>query len=149
MPGKCIFCRIVAGEAPATVVAETEHTVAFLDANPLSPGHTLVVPRDHAERLEDMDEKTAKAVMAELRRLAPAVEVAVDADGLTVGFNDGRAAGQEIPHVHGHIIPRFESDGGGPIHAVLPGGADQDGDAEAIGAAIEAELGDALPTGGE
>ncbi|MDZ7850004.1 MAG: HIT family protein [Halodesulfurarchaeum sp.] len=120
MPADCIFCQIAAGEAPAATIVETERAMAFLDARPLAPGHTLVIPRTHAERLGDLDRETAEAVMDLLWQLAPAVEAAVDADATTIGFNDGRAAGQEVPHVHGHIIPRSRGDGGGPIHAVLP-----------------------------
>lgn len=114
----CPFCGIVAGEIPGRIVAETDHTTAFLDANPLAPGHTLVVPNDHHERLDDLSEELANEVFATLHRLTPAVEAAVDADATTVAFNNGSAAGQEVPHVHGHIIPRFEDDGGAPIHVV-------------------------------
>ena len=141
MPESCIFCQIAAGDAPAAVVAADEHTIAFLDANPLAPGHTLVIPKTHAERLEDLDPETARAIMDRLRTLAPAVEAAVDADATTVGFNNGTAAGQEVPHVHGHVIPRFDGDGGGPIHAVLPRKPDREvGDREEIAAAIQSEL---------
>jgi len=118
MSEDCIFCAIVEGDIPADVVYETEDTVAFLDANPLSPGHTLVIPREHHERLTDMSETLATEVMETLHRVTGAVEAAVDADATTVAFNDGEAAGQEVPHVHGHVIPRFHGDGGGPIHAV-------------------------------
>lgn len=114
----CPFCGIVAGEIPGRIVAESDHTTAFLDANPLAPGHTLVVPNDHHERLDDLSEELANEVFATLHRLTPAVEAAVDADATTVAFNNGSAAGQEVPHVHGHIIPRFEDDGGAPIHVV-------------------------------
>lgn len=119
MPGQCIFCAIAAGEADARVVAQTDEAFAFLDANPLAPGHTLVIPRDHHETLADLPESTGTAVFLLLHRLVPAVERAVDADASTVGFNNGTAAGQEVDHVHGHIIPRFEGDGGGPIHAAM------------------------------
>ncbi|MDR5656059.1 HIT family protein [Halodesulfurarchaeum sp. HSR-GB] len=140
---ECIFCAIAAGDAPAATIRKDDRTMAFLDANPLAPGHTLVIPNAHAERLEDLDTETARAVMDRLRELAPAIEAAVDADATTVGFNNGRAAGQEVPHVHGHIIPRFDGDGGGPIHAVLPRGADRNaGDPEAIARAINDHLRD-------
>jgi histidine triad (HIT) family protein len=114
----CVFCRIVAGTASARIVRETETTLAFLDANPLAPGHTLVVPKGHHERLADMAHDLAADVFAEVRELVPRVEAAVDADGTTVGVNDGGAAGQEVPHVHVHVVPRFDDDGGGPIHRV-------------------------------
>ncbi|ELY64013.1 HIT family protein [Natronococcus jeotgali] len=113
-----IFSKIVAGEIPARIVYEDETTVAFLDANPLAPGHTLVIPREEYERLNDVPEDVATDLYATIHRLVPAVEDAVDADASTVAFNNGEAAGQEVPHVHCHIVPRFEGDGGGPIHGV-------------------------------
>jgi len=118
MSEDCIFCQIVDGDIPARVVYEDDDVLAFLDANPMAPGHTLVVPKHHHETLGDLPEAAGSAVFAALHRLAPLVEDAVDADASTVAFNNGEAAGQEIPHVHGHVIPRFEGDGGGPIHAV-------------------------------
>ncbi|WP_256685417.1 HIT family protein [Halococcus qingdaonensis] len=118
MSNDCPFCGIVAGEIPGRIVFETDDVTAFLDANPLAPGHTLVVPNDHHERLADLPEELAREVFAVLHRLTPAVETAADADGSNVAFNDGPAAGQEVPHLHGHIIPRFDDDGGAPIHVV-------------------------------
>ena len=114
----CPFCGIVAGEIPGRIVFENDDVTAFLDANPLAPGHTLVVPNDHHERLDDLSADLAREVFTALHRLTPAVEAAADADGANVAFNDGPAAGQEVPHLHGHIIPRFDDDGGAPIHAV-------------------------------
>ena len=113
-----IFEQIVAGEIPARIVYETDTVAAFLDANPLAPGHTLVVPKEAHERLGDIPAEEAAAVWTAVQELVPQIEAAVDADATTVGVNDGEAAGQEVPHAHVHIVPRFEGDGGGPIHAV-------------------------------
>ncbi|WP_440766582.1 HIT family protein [Natronorubrum sp. DTA7] len=113
-----IFSQIVEGEIPARVVYEDETTMAFLDANPLAPGHTLVIPKDEYERLNDIPDDVATDLYATIHRLIPAVEESVDADATTVAFNNGEEAGQEVPHVHCHIVPRFEGDGGGPIHAI-------------------------------
>ncbi|MWV41514.1 HIT family protein [Natrialba sp. INN-245] len=113
-----IFSQIVEGEIPARIVYEDESTVAFLDVNPLAPGHTLVIPKDEYERLNDVPEDIATELYATVHRLVPAVEEAVDADATTVAFNNGEAAGQEVPHVHCHLVPRFAGDGGGPIHAI-------------------------------
>jgi len=76
------------------------------------------VPKAHANRLADLDAADSRAVFDLVHELAPHVEDAVDADALNVGVNDGEAAGQEVPHVHVHLVPRFEDDGGRPIHAV-------------------------------
>jgi histidine triad (HIT) family protein len=119
MSSECIFCGIVDGEIPSHTVYEDEETVAFLDANPLSPGHTLVIPREHHERLNDVPSETASALYETLHRVVPAVEASVDAPATTVAFNNGPVAGQEVPHVHGHVVPRFEGDGGRPIHALV------------------------------
>jgi histidine triad (HIT) family protein len=114
----CIFCSIVAGDIPARTVCEDDEVLAFLDANPLAPGHTLVIPKTHHERLNDLDDDLGAAVLGTVHDLVPVVEAAVDAPATTVAFNNGAAAGQEVGHVHAHIVPRFEGDGGGPIHAV-------------------------------
>ncbi|MFB6133234.1 MAG: HIT family protein [Halanaeroarchaeum sp.] len=143
MPQQCIFCAIAGGEADARIVAETEDAIAFLDANPLAPGHTLVIPRDHYERLADLPGATGREVFSLLHRLVPAIEEAVDADATTVGFNDGSAAGQEVDHVHGHVIPRFEGDGGGPIHGVVGSRPHlDDGDLDDIAAHVAAAVGE-------
>jgi histidine triad (HIT) family protein len=133
-----IFTQIVEGEIPARIVYEDETTVAFLDANPLAPGHTLVIPKDEYERLNDVADDVASDLYATIHRLVPAVEEAVDADASTVAFNNGEAAGQEVPHVHCHIVPRFEGDGGGPIHAVAGDAPDlADGELDEIATEIE------------
>lgn len=115
----CIFCRIAAGEAPSRTVYRTDDVVAFLDANPLAPGHTLVVPAEHHERLEDLSAALAGELFDAVHHLVGPVGTAVDADGSTVAVNNGPAAGQEVPHIHCHLVPRFADDGGGPIHAAM------------------------------
>ncbi|ELY50035.1 MULTISPECIES: HIT family protein [Natronorubrum] len=114
-----IFTQIVEGEIPARVVYEDETTIAFLDANPLAPGHTLVIPKEEYERVNDVPDDVATDLYATIHQLIPAVEESVDADASTVAFNNGEAAGQEVPHVHCHIVPRFEGDGAGPIHSIF------------------------------
>lgn len=118
MTDDCIFCKIVAGDIPGRIVHETDDAVAFLDANPLAAGHTLVVPREHRETLADIPDEEAAALFDAVHELVPRVEAAVDADASNVGINNGRASGQEVPHLHVHVVPRFEGDGGSPIHAV-------------------------------
>lgn len=139
----CIFCAIVAGDQPGHVVYEDDDVVAFLDANPLARGHTLVVPRDHHERIQDMPGEIARDVFGTIHELVPAVETAVGADATNVGFNNGETAGQVVPHVHGHVIPRFDGDGGRPIHAVAPS-QEQLSEAElaAVADDIDAALGE-------
>jgi histidine triad (HIT) family protein len=121
MSDETLFTRIVDGEIPSYTVYEDETTYAFLDANPLAPGHTLLIPKEPYERLSEMPRDVAADVFGVLPEITAAVEAAVDADATTVAVNNGPAAGQEVPHVHWHIIPRFEDDGVGPIHALFEG----------------------------
>ncbi|WP_255193469.1 HIT family protein [Natronobeatus ordinarius] len=133
-----IFSKIIDGEIPARVVYEDETTFAFLDANPLAPGHTLVIPKAEYERIEDLPEDVARDLFATVSRLTDAVQTAVDADGATVGFNNGEAAGQEVDHVHCHIVPRFADDDGGSLHTAFGDFADlSDDELDEIAADVE------------
>lgn len=114
-----IFRKILDGEIPSRDVYEDDDTYAFLDVNPLARGHTLVIPKEDAETLEDLDDGGA-ALFDTVRRLAPRVADAVGAPAYNIGLNNGEEAGQEVPHVHVHIVPRFDDDGGHPIHAIQP-----------------------------
>ena len=128
MSDDCIFCSIVEGEIPSRTVYEDDDVVAFLDANPLARGHTLVVPKAHHQFLSDLPEELSASVFAAVRTVTPRVEAAVDADAHTIAINDGPAAGQEVPHLHVHVVPRFDGDGGGPIHAIAGQRPDLDDD---------------------
>jgi histidine triad (HIT) family protein len=119
----CIFCRIVANEIPAEIVATEEHTVAFLDIAPLADGHTVIVPRRHVATIEEMEPREASALFAVVQRLAGPVRRALGAAGSTIGINNGPATGQTIPHVHVHIVPRWPDDGAGSVHTIFRAGA--------------------------
>lgn len=108
----CIFCRIAAGELPASVVYEDEHAMAFLDIQPINPGHVLVIPKKHAKLLVDLPPEDAGHMM----RVAQIVDRALRAselrcEGVNFFLADGRVAGQDVDHVHLHIFPRFDDDG--------------------------------------
>ena|SRR5919198_396354 len=105
----CAFCRVVAGEVDAHLVHEDEATVAFLDRRPLFAGHTLVVPRDHHETLTDLPPGLLGPLFATVRRLAGAVERAMEADGSFVAVNN--RVSQSVPHLHVHVVPRRRKDG--------------------------------------
>jgi len=134
----CIFCRIVKGEIPAEVVARTEDVVAFLDVQPLADGHVLVVPVAHEACVEDLEPAQADALFRAVTRLAGPVREAVDAAGTTIGVNNGEATGQTIPHVHVHIVPRWEQDGAGSIHTIFPRRGRRD--VKEVGTAIRAGI---------
>ncbi len=107
----CIFCAIAAHQQPAEIVYEDEWTMAFLDINPANPGHTLVIPKRHAATLFEIDEEDAAAVMRTAVRVARAIRAALAPDGLNLVQSNGRAGGQEIFHLHVHVIPRWVGDG--------------------------------------
>ena len=104
----CIFCKIIAGEIPSDKIYEDEYTLAFLDARPSAPGHTLVVPKKHVENIFDADDETLSRVLHTVRIVAPAVRDAVGGHGVHVNSNHGAAAGQIVSHLHFHIIPRHD-----------------------------------------
>jgi histidine triad (HIT) family protein len=119
----CVFCRIVKGEIPAEVVACEAGAVAFLDVHPLADGHTVVVPTAHVGLVEELEPAQVSQLFGAVARLAGAVRRAVGAAATTIGINDGPASGQTIPHVHVHIVPRWEGDGAGNVHLIFRPGA--------------------------
>jgi histidine triad (HIT) family protein len=106
----CLFCKIVAGELPATIVAEDERTVAFMDINPGTRGHLLVVPREHATDLLDIGPEDLAAVGQAGQRMARRVKDRLGADGVNLINSCGAAAWQTVFHFHLHVIPRYEDD---------------------------------------
>ena len=114
-PDSCIFCAIITGQSPATVIYEDEHTLAFMDINPATRGHVLVVPKKHARDLLDVSEEDALHVMRTVLRVARAVDKALQPDGVNLIQANRRAAFQSVYHFHMHIIPRWWDDGLVPI----------------------------------
>ncbi|USZ69980.1 HIT family protein (plasmid) [Halorussus salilacus] len=107
---ECVFCDIVAGERSAHRLHEDERTLAFLDAAPAAPGHALVVPKPHRETLTEVEPDLAVDLFRSVRRVASAVESALDPDGLNVVQSNGEAAGQDVFHAHVHVVPRYGDD---------------------------------------
>ncbi len=108
--GQCVFCRIIKGEIPAKTVYEDANFLAFLDINPASPGHTLVIPKEHIAVLPQLPDELAAKAMVLIKKLAGVVFDATNAQGLNIIQKNGSVAGQAVPHIHFHIIPRFEDD---------------------------------------
>jgi len=106
----CAFCDIVAGRAPATIIAADDNTVAFLDLRQFQPGHVLVVPRKHVADIRFVDEGLAAAILVTVARVARAVHAVVASDGLSVWHSAGAGANQEVPHLHFHVHPRRVGD---------------------------------------
>ena len=103
----CIFCRIVREEAPASVVHEDEDIIAFMDIRPVNPGHTLVVPKRHCAHIWELADEEAGKLFIMARRIAVAAKEALGADGIRIVQLNGRSAGQEVFHVHVHVIPYY------------------------------------------
>ena len=103
-----VFMKIIRREIPADIVYEDEDTLAFLDAKPITPGHTLVIPKKPFRTIFDVDDETLAAVARTIRKVAPAVREAVGANGVHINSNHGAAAGQIVFHLHFHIIPRHD-----------------------------------------
>ncbi|HVL86643.1 MAG TPA: HIT family protein [Candidatus Thermoplasmatota archaeon] len=114
----CVFCKIVARQIPARIVHEDEETLAFLDVHPLAEGHALVVPKAHRARLEDLNEDEARAFFATVVKVNRRSRKATGAPATTLAVNNGPEAGQEVPHLHLHVVPRVKGDGAGAIHAL-------------------------------
>jgi histidine triad (HIT) family protein len=106
----CLFCKIVAGELPATIVDQDQRTIAFMDIAPATRGHALVIPREHFADLLSVDEENLSAVIAASRRLAGRIKERLGADGVNLVNSCGAAAWQTVFHFHMHVIPRYEGD---------------------------------------
>jgi diadenosine tetraphosphate (Ap4A) HIT family hydrolase len=104
----CIFCQIVAKQAPSSILYEDATVMAFLDIRPLNMGHTLVIPKEHYVDIFDTPDKVLAAVHVVSKQLAVAVKKATNADGISIIQQSGKAAGQDIFHIHVHVVPRFE-----------------------------------------
>ena len=110
MGENCIFCKIISNEIPSQKIFEDENTFAFLDINPASKGHALVIPKKHYETLVDVPEEELKQLIVSVKKIAQAILKATKASGFNVLQNNGKVAGQLVNHIHFHVIPRFEND---------------------------------------
>ena len=107
---ECVFCRIVAGQIPASVVHADDEIIAFMDLGQVNPGHVLVAVRRHAQDIYALDERQAAALFAAAARVARGIRAAFAPHGLSVYQANGKAAGQTVLHLHLHLVPRYESD---------------------------------------
>lgn len=107
----CLFCRIVAKEIPATVVYEDDDVLVFMDIGPIIRGHALVIPKKHYDPVTATPDEVLAKLHVTAKQIASAQMNAFGADGVNIMQNNGKAAGQEVEHIHVHVIPRFENDG--------------------------------------
>ncbi len=113
----CIFCKIISGEIPTKIIAKTENSIAFLDAFPLTKGHTLVIPKKHHEKIQNMSHEENTDLFSTVQKIISKVDKLTGAT--LVAIHNGKDAGQEIPHLHVHLVPRSADDSGGPIHCLF------------------------------
>jgi len=116
---ECIFCKIALKKIPTNIIIENDKTMAFLDAYPLAKGHALVIPKDHYSKIQEIDENTSQSLFNVLWKITNPIEKAMGVNSSTIAIHNGKEAGQEIPHVHIHVIPRKRGDGAGPVHSMF------------------------------
>ena len=116
---ECIFCKIALKKIQTNIIIEDDMAMAFLDAYPLSKGHTLVIPKNHYSKIQELDEKSSESLFNILRKIVNPIEKAMGVNSSTIAIHNGKEAGQEIPHVHIHVIPRESGDGAGPVHSMF------------------------------
>lgn len=107
----CLFCKIIKKEVPANFVYENDKVVAFLDIAPVNPGHTLVVPKMHCENILDANPEVLQELILATKKIAQAIKDSLGYEGFNLGVNNGKIAGQIVPHLHFHIMPRRVDDG--------------------------------------
>ncbi|MDD4761849.1 MAG: HIT family protein [Candidatus Pacebacteria bacterium] len=115
----CLFCKIVRGEIKGDVIYEDEKAMALLDINPRAPGHAFVIPKEHYENLLEVPNEELGGIFLAVKKTAEKLKEKMQADALSIGINNGRVSGQEIDHLHIHIIPRFKGDGGGSFQSII------------------------------
>jgi histidine triad (HIT) family protein len=115
----CLFCKITAKEISAKIIYQNEQVVAFLDVMPRTTGHTLVIPKVHAPNILELPDAEVAPLFAAVKHVAEMLSRSLASDGITIGINQGRASGQEVDHLHVHLLPRWHGDGGGAIQSVV------------------------------
>ncbi len=119
-----IFDKIIAGEIPCYRVYEDETCLAFLDIHPCVKGHTLVIPKMSGATVFEQEDETLRALMIATKKVMARIQEVLKPDGFTVGWNHGKAGGQAIDHVHIHILPRWNNDGGKGMHGIVQNESD-------------------------
>jgi len=115
----CLFCKIASKEIPAKIIYEDESAVGVLDVNPVSPGHSMILPKKHAGNILELPDGEIKGVFQAVKNLTALLKNKLNPDGFTIGINHGSVSGQTVEHLHIHVIPRWKNDGGGSIHSVV------------------------------
>jgi histidine triad (HIT) family protein len=132
----CLFCKVVAGEVPATKVYEDENTLAFLDIKPVNPGHTLVIPKSHYVNIFEVPEEMTTKMMQTIKKIAHGIKDGLGVENMNITMNNGLHSGQTVFHAHIHLIPRHEGDG----YKMWQGREYEDGEKEIVADKIKKAL---------
>ncbi len=133
----CLFCNIASGEIPAEIVYQDEHAVAFLDIMPRVPGHTMVIPKMHARNFSELASEEIGPFFSACQHVTNLIKKVLAPDGFTLGMNYGKVSGQEVDHLHFHIMPRWQGDAGHSIQSVVSNKPTED--IKTLGAKIRGE----------
>ena len=115
----CIFCKLAQKKMPVDIVYQDEYVLAMLDIFPHAKGHTVVIPKKHVSTLEELNEEEWKNISVGLKKSLDKINEVLNPDGCNIGINNKEEAGQVVPHVHWHILPRYTGDNGGSIHSIV------------------------------
>jgi histidine triad (HIT) family protein len=119
MTSDCLFCKIIEKKIPAYVVREDEHTLAFLDVQPRTTGHVIVIPKEHAPTIVALSDNTVGPLFLAVKSVDEMLIWALQPDGVTIGINQGAASGQEVQHLHVHLMPRWHGDKGSAVQSLV------------------------------
>jgi len=115
----CLFCKIGSGEIESYTIYENDSIRAFLDVNPLTLGHTVVIPKSHAGNILELQDDIVEPVFMAVKHVTKMLQDNFSPEGFTIGINHGKISGQSVDHLHVHIIPRYKDDGGGSMHSIV------------------------------
>ena len=115
----CIFCEIINKKIEAEIIYEDEWALAMLDARPIAPGHTLILPKRHLLNILELSDEEICPIFRVVKEITARLKEKLHPDGFTIGINHDKVSGQMVDHLHIHIIPRFEGDGGSSLHCVV------------------------------
>ena len=113
----CVFCKISVKEIPSRVIFETKNCLAFLDAFPLAVGHTLIIPKSHYKKIQDLPSEINTELFSAIQKVIKKIDTVTGST--LIAIHNGEDSGQEIPHVHVHLIPRSKNDNAGPVHRMF------------------------------
>jgi histidine triad (HIT) family protein len=115
----CIFCKIINKEIPCHKVYEDEDNLAFLDVTPIAKGHTVIIPKEHSKTLTDISDEKLQSLFLAVKKVQKTLQDKLNPLGFNGGWNNEEVAGQTVPHLHIHVLPRYHGDGGGSVHSIV------------------------------